>query len=199
MFNGWFFVFVVSHFWVCGVLVIDMHHILGFGGSRTWRHSVSCSNCWQPRGKRIAVDKTKLAESRGRRRPAMASISLAVLLLQLLSGSCHIQPVQFLSAVAREEPWYWALALDNSSAAELRSHWEAEKDYPEAVRSGIETTLAGVWCQVGFQGSRLKSKALAVHVDELKPVPAMISQMARVVPETRDCEAPDLRHKGPRP
>ncbi|CAE7523563.1 unnamed protein product, partial [Symbiodinium sp. KB8] len=96
----------------------------------------------KPRGKRIAVDKTKLAESRGRRRPAMASISLAVLLLQLLSGSCHIQPVQFLSAVAREEPWYWALALDNSSAAELRSHWEAEKDYPEAVRSGIETKSA---------------------------------------------------------
>jgi len=72
----------------------------------------------------------------------MASISLAVILLQLLSGSCHIQPVQFLSAEAREEPWYWALALDNSSAAELRSHWEAEKDYQAALRSGIETKTA---------------------------------------------------------
>eukprot|EP00439_Symbiodinium_sp_Y106_P029689 s6021_g3.t1 len=103
----------------------------------------------------------------------MASISLAVILLQLLSGSCHIQPVQFLSAEAREEPWYWALALDNSSAAELRSHWEAEKDYQAALRSGIETTLANVWYQAWFQGSKLKAKALAVHVDHLKPEPAM--------------------------
>ena len=80
-----------------------------------------------------------------RRKPAtaMASVAVAVLLfLQSFLARCHRSQIQLVhkdtAGLTVQDVYYWALELDNNTAAALANlHWESVTDYEEARRSGI--------------------------------------------------------------